>query len=356
MPEATSADYHEADAANAAVCPSPMQDSRAPEARAERIAVITGTRLCIRCGFSLTGQMILREPTYDLLIARCPECGTVAPVQEYPPLGAWQRRWAMLLAALWFAAVLAVAYGTILLPRSTTNIISWQMNPRLISHIGDAWRPAVIDAMAAVRANDGSDKALSPTMIAIAQQYISWYDSGQYSEAVIEQWIEQGSTGIDPQWWKDNRAAVMATAPPLGWRWLRTVPLASWLPKLLAAGASGALWAVVLLHLRLRSQLVFAGLMLIAAVAIIAWSRPTLANAAWIGWQANAWTLAQLESWPPAAAASLAMFAVPFLTGLVFGRPVVRLVARLLLPPRACQAIAPLWLCDGKTPPRTRPR
>ena len=83
MPETTSADHHEIDAANAAGRPNPTEGSRGPDARAERIAVVTGTRLCIRCGFNLTGQMILREPAYDLLIARCPECGTPPPV-PYP--------------------------------------------------------------------------------------------------------------------------------------------------------------------------------------------------------------------------------------------------------------------------------
>lgn len=339
--------------------PAPATSARAggaaaSEPAAERVGVITGLRLCIRCGFNLTGQTIVREPAYGLLIARCPECGTVAPLQEYPPLGAWQRRWAILLAALWFAAVLAMVYATIHLPQSTTQVVSWQMNPPLIKHIGKAWQPVVMDAMEAVRANDGSEEALSRTMISIAQQYISWYDSGQYTDAIIQQWIDQGNTGIDPQWWKDNRAAVLATAPPLGLDWLRTLPLTTWLPKLLIAAALGALWAIILLHVRLRRRLTFATIIIIAAAGFTVWSRPTLGNAAWIGWQANAWTLAQHESWFAAGAAAMILFAVPFLLGLIFGRPLARLVARALLPPRACQAIAPLWFCDGKEPPRVR--
>ena len=40
------------------------------------------------------------------------------------------------------------------------------------------------------------------------------------------------------------------------------------------------------------------------------------------------------------------------LVGLLTGRTVLRWVARLLLSPRACSALAQLWLADGKAPPR----
>ena len=49
--------------------------------------IIQGDRVCIACGFNLCGQRIVREPRYNLLIARCPECGQAATLQEYPLLG-----------------------------------------------------------------------------------------------------------------------------------------------------------------------------------------------------------------------------------------------------------------------------
>ena len=68
----------------------------------QRISTLVGDRLCIKCGYNLTGQHVLREPHYEMLIVRCPECATVASMQEYPLLGRWAGRWAALAAGLWF--------------------------------------------------------------------------------------------------------------------------------------------------------------------------------------------------------------------------------------------------------------
>lgn len=57
--------------------------------------------LCHDCGLDLTRVQAVRDPHYALLIARCPECGTVAALHEYPLLGKWANRWGRLLAALW---------------------------------------------------------------------------------------------------------------------------------------------------------------------------------------------------------------------------------------------------------------
>ena len=65
-----------------------------------RISVVTGDRLCARCAYNLTGQLVTREPHYGLLIVRCPECATVASIQEYPLLGRWANRWGAVLAVV----------------------------------------------------------------------------------------------------------------------------------------------------------------------------------------------------------------------------------------------------------------
>jgi hypothetical protein len=82
----------------------------APEhtAREQRVSTVTGDRLCTTCSYNLVGQMVLREPHYGLLIVRCPECGTVASVQEYPLLGRWANRWGAVLAALYFIFLLGM--------------------------------------------------------------------------------------------------------------------------------------------------------------------------------------------------------------------------------------------------------
>ena len=50
----------------------PADVASGASAEGERISMVTGMRLCIRCGFNLTGQLVLREPKYGLLIARKP--------------------------------------------------------------------------------------------------------------------------------------------------------------------------------------------------------------------------------------------------------------------------------------------
>ena len=92
----------------------PRQSSRAGDAASiePRVSTLVGDRLCTKCGYNLTGQPVKREAHYDMLIVRCPECATVASLQEYPLLGRWAGRWAMLLAALWFGFVLLLALAS----------------------------------------------------------------------------------------------------------------------------------------------------------------------------------------------------------------------------------------------------
>ena len=66
----------------------------------ERVSVTYGDRLCTHCHYNLIGQPVLREPYYSMLIVRCPECGTVAAMQEYPQLGRWANRWSVISDSL----------------------------------------------------------------------------------------------------------------------------------------------------------------------------------------------------------------------------------------------------------------
>ena len=65
--------------------------STAPTPRA-----VSGDRFCTRCGYNLVAQPIVREERYEMLIVRCPECGAVAAIEQYPMLERWARRWAAL--------------------------------------------------------------------------------------------------------------------------------------------------------------------------------------------------------------------------------------------------------------------
>ncbi len=95
--------------------PTPRDPDAPPaaplEPGAQRISVLCGERACIACAFNLSGQPVVREPHYDMLIVRCPECGAVASLQEYPALGTWATRWTALAAALYIVLLLGGAFG-----------------------------------------------------------------------------------------------------------------------------------------------------------------------------------------------------------------------------------------------------
>ena len=77
-----------------------------------RLGVVLGDRLCVRCGFNLHGQTITREPHYQMLSVRCPECSTLASLQEYPVLGRWGQRFGIVFALLWLAVALGATFFT----------------------------------------------------------------------------------------------------------------------------------------------------------------------------------------------------------------------------------------------------
>ena len=55
----------------------------------ERVGTVLTDRVCTRCYFNLVSQPVIRERHYGLLVVRCPECGTLASVQEYPHVIRW---------------------------------------------------------------------------------------------------------------------------------------------------------------------------------------------------------------------------------------------------------------------------
>ena len=67
--------------------------------------IVTGDRICVHCGYNLFGQEIFREEHYSMLVVRCPECATIASVQDNPLVSRWASRWGAVLAALWFVVV-----------------------------------------------------------------------------------------------------------------------------------------------------------------------------------------------------------------------------------------------------------
>ena len=109
----------------------------------------------------------------------------------------------------------------------------------------------------------------------------------------------------------------------------------------LVAGFVLALLAVVVLHHWPRWTFLIPVLLVPISAGLIVW----------LIWRAEA---PHLLDWGTVyiltqAAAHLA----GGLAGILFGRPLARLIVTLALPPRPRQVLAFLWLVDGKEPPGT---
>jgi len=82
-----------------------------PNPREQRIGSLTGVRVCVRCGYNLVHQPIIREPHYDLVIVRCPECATVADATVAALFGRWGARLGLGLAGVWIVFVAAIVFS-----------------------------------------------------------------------------------------------------------------------------------------------------------------------------------------------------------------------------------------------------
>ncbi len=290
----------------------------------ERVSALVGDRLCTKCGYNLTGQAVVREPHYGMLIVRCSECAMVASVQEYPLLGRWASRWAMLGAAMWFAASTVFLFAT-----------------------GGAifgFGTAIVES------------ASRPLALTIAEHQLAWLkEQDQDSLAQQLQWqLSAGPklyTTLDPDWWAtQDPAALLAEAG--GWTGAlgrSALGLWSWLSVTLLA--AGCFWAVLLAHLRRKWLLLFSLLPVgIAGLfAIVTYAGDTTAAGGWV----TVLSTAEQQLGPIYCGLSIAFALIPLNLGLVFGRPFTRLLIRALLPPRLRSSLALLWTMDGLDPPRT---
>ena len=97
----------------------------------------------------MIGQPVLREPHYNMLILRCPECGTVASIQDYPTLGRWANRWAIILSAFWLLIILGFTAGSMPAMIGSTGAFTSEVSrpyERSLRDNWDDWYVATYDA------------------------------------------------------------------------------------------------------------------------------------------------------------------------------------------------------------------
>lgn len=275
--------------------------------------LIQTDRPCARCGFNLFGQPVVREEHYGLISARCPECGQLASLQEYPALGRWADRWARLLAALWVAALVAamfVNFGPLM------GFVMASLETAC-SDLGDA----IADRHAESQSAQGPSTF---PMLGTARWNM-----------------------IEAQWWHANRESILAARPSLR-DWINWSVVWMWIPMSFIGFAGGVCWSTCLLGTRRRFAMGPAMLPLMAA-GLIGWTvhRGEASGTALV--QASTLGIGELQN--IVLSVMLGVVTIWVLLGVWLGRRVVRLVVRWSLPPRMRSSLAILWTRDGLPPP-----
>lgn len=306
---------------------TPHVEDDAGRGAEDRVSVLVGDRLCTRCGYNLTGQPVVREPHYRLLIVRCPECATVASLQEYPLLGRWVGRWTALLAALWLLLTLAlfVASGGIVhLMAQTTGHEASRLHAR---HLAALQKEHFL-----------TQKANGVTL----PQNVDWIIQSSPFEYVQ----------IEPSWGrKQDFAALLAEQG--GWIGAADFrALLMWIPLALVAFIIGCVWSVVMLA-RPRRSLPLVALAIVALATVFAALATFVQRQMGAAWSwVPAIQIAQRAIGTPFTFMSLAFALIPLTLGTQAGRPLVRGMVRAFLPPRLRGGLAILWTAEGKTPAR----
>jgi hypothetical protein len=297
--------------------------------RRETRRIVTGDRFCTRCGYNLIGQQIAREEHYSLLIVRCPECATVASVQEYPLLGGWAVRWGVLLAVLWFLALIGWWPGSSGIVFGMSLAVTDEATQGYYHHIQD---------LHAEYETQTTGQAPSNTIRTITTPTGTIRIGNLTSSSSFGKWWEQ-----------QDHAAVLAEAG--GWRGVVTGhAFLILIPTALMVFGVGWLWSVFLLQLKRRWLIVCGAAVMFVALLFVV---PIVMD-----WRMHAGTWARYAANDqlglPILVTCIALCVVPLGLGLWLGRPLTRVGVRALLPPRLRSSLAFLWTAEGLDPPATR--
>jgi hypothetical protein len=294
--------------------------------RPETPKLVTGDRCCTRCGYNLIGQQVFREEHYSMLIVRCPECGTVASVQEYPLLGGWAVRWGVVLAVLWCLLLVSLWPGTAGIMCGMSLAIGDEAASSYTMHLEELY--------AASRPQAAGTAAPAQTRIV----QIPGGTRIQFGPSV---------GGDFAKWWaQQDRPALLAAAG--GWRnAINGDAFLLLVPACLLLFAAGWLWSVFLIQLKRRWLIVCAAAIVALACVMLAvgMSELHLQPAGW------ARTAARQQLALPAVAIGIAFCTAALGLGMRYGRPLTRLIVRVFLPPRLRSSLTLLWTTEGLKPP-----
>jgi hypothetical protein len=267
------------------------------------VAYVEIDRFCDGCGYNLRTQPVRRIGRTELLLCRCPECGRFQSVRDAATAGRlWLSRLGSLLLFVWIMVVLGAAFG---LAAGQVGLTLLPLEELTTHRPVTTTAPSLsIPALASMPAN-----LLGSTITVIQQGNLVYRTVTTYGREVRE----------DYPYYTAFVLLMRGLSFALGF-------------------VLAMLATVVLYHWRRWGYLVAVAVVSIGAAVVV-----------WCIWREDQ---PQLLGWanPHIAAQAAAHFAGG-LAGILLGRPLARLIAMLVLPPRVRQALAFLWLVDGKQLP-----
>ena len=294
------------------------QDQSVAEMHSDQIR---GDRACAGCGFNLYGQTVSREPHYGLAIARCPECGTVASLQQYPVMTHWVNRFRAIIAGIYLLFLLGV-FGMCVFAVSGFGMASIELaSDGLADYIGGSYR-------AWEQAQAVSTQDLSSV------NQITGYVNGRWtvmSDAYVEQQLATDIEAYGPLLSGANKEFVVLMVPAV-----------------FVCFAFGIFWSVTLLGSSRRRALIVPAVICVIGFAILFSIKEDLGSIVQAG------DVARAEYMPLISVLVLSIMFAAMAAGIWLGRHIARGVVVFALPPRNRVPLGVLWTRDGLRPPGVR--
>lgn len=277
-----------------------------PPRLAERFVQLETDQFC-DCGYNLHGQIVIRDERLGFMVVRCPECARFHPAGHgVTARTVWLARLgvgALMFWILWlsgfflFAGFLLGVFQTIGVTEMTT-VDTFTLDGRPVA---SSWNPNTSTSVVTVKE---TGETVDPKDVTLRR--------------VRKPWSEI---------WRRDREEYSVLL----------------VVTVLTALVAGVVAAAVTWHIRRRWLLLW--LLLPMAAGAVACLLTMLFET-----YADSFMLWYPVAFGTATAVECAAMGV----GLLFGRPVVRALATLFVPPKPRQALAFMWLGDGLKPPRSR--
>ncbi len=313
---------------NKAVCFMTTRSAAQP-VNSVSVSALEGDRPCVTCGFNLIGQSITREPHYGLLIARCPECGSVAPLLEYPAVSKWTRRVVGVLAALWLVLLVGVTVGTGAAMFGITMAGSVEASEAFARAIEFEYSQETKGASSA------GTPAIAPVYGPSLPPRVMVM--GGLGSAAPADWVKQ----------QDLSARFRAWG---GWGPLLNEYGVLLIPLAIVSVIAGVFLGITMLHMR-GWRLALLGLLPLAVyVAFHLIARAGRGPQ----WHSPAENAALAFLLPRIVGSGFVIALVLMTIAVLAARPLARGFIRLMLPARLRVPLGPLWEADGLPPPGVR--